>query len=80
MSYYAAAQPKCVETTGSIGLVIEPRERDLGGFSVRRVTGETPHVNVIETVTKDLLAVILAEHQRLETLGRSHLFENIDAS
>jgi redox-sensitive bicupin YhaK (pirin superfamily) len=37
MSYHAAADPKCVETAGSIELVIEPRERDLGGFSVRRV-------------------------------------------
>ena len=37
MSYLAAAEPKCTESAGCIDLVIEPRERDLGGFSVRRV-------------------------------------------
>ena len=37
MSYLNAAEPKCTGTTGSIELLIEPREKDLGGFSVRRV-------------------------------------------
>jgi hypothetical protein len=37
MSYHAAADPVCSASTGSIALVIEPRERDLGEFSVRRV-------------------------------------------
>lgn len=37
MSYYSAAQPQCTESSGSIDLLIEPRERDLGGFTVRRV-------------------------------------------
>ncbi len=37
MSYQEAAQPVCTETTGCIELVIEPKEKDLGEFSVRRV-------------------------------------------
>lgn len=37
MSYHAAAEPKCTSTAGSIELMIEPRKKDLGGFSVRRV-------------------------------------------
>jgi len=37
MSYHTTAEPKCTQNAGSINLVIEPRERDLGGFSVRRV-------------------------------------------
>lgn len=37
MSYFTAEVPKCTGDTGTIELVIEPRERDLGGFSVRRV-------------------------------------------
>ena len=37
MSYPEALQPICAETTGCIELVIEPKEKDLGEFSVRRV-------------------------------------------
>jgi len=37
MSYLHANDPVCTETEGAVDLVIEPRARDLGGFSVRRV-------------------------------------------
>ncbi len=37
MSDPSANQPVCTETEGSVEMVIEPRARDLGGFSVRRV-------------------------------------------
>ena len=37
MSYHTAAEPKCTGTAGSIELIIEPREEDLGEFTVRRV-------------------------------------------
>ncbi len=37
MSFREAAEPACSQTDGSIELVIEPNEKDLGGFSVRRV-------------------------------------------
>jgi redox-sensitive bicupin YhaK (pirin superfamily) len=37
MSWQSAAEPKCSERAGAVSLVIEPRVRDLGGFSVRRV-------------------------------------------
>jgi redox-sensitive bicupin YhaK (pirin superfamily) len=37
MSYYAAVEPKCLANEGAIELVIEPKEKDLGEFSVRRV-------------------------------------------
>ena len=37
MSYRAAAEPKCTVTDGSIELIIEPKEKDLGEFTVRRV-------------------------------------------
>lgn len=37
MSYYNAKEPVCTGRSGPIELVIEPRQRDLGGFSVRRV-------------------------------------------
>jgi redox-sensitive bicupin YhaK (pirin superfamily) len=37
MSFHSAAEPRCTETSGSIELLIEPRQRDLGGFTVRRV-------------------------------------------
>jgi len=37
MSHQPAAQPACLAREGQVKLVIEPRERDLGGFSVRRV-------------------------------------------
>ncbi len=37
MSYQEAAEPKCTETKGTVELVIEPREKDLGEFTVRRV-------------------------------------------
>lgn len=37
MSYQAAEEPQCTETGGSVELVIEPREKDLGEFTVRRV-------------------------------------------
>lgn len=37
MSFHSAAEPLCTETSGPIELLIEPRQRDLGGFTVRRV-------------------------------------------
>ena len=37
MSYHTAAEPKCTGTSGSIELIIEPKEKDLGEFTVRRV-------------------------------------------
>ena len=37
MSYQTAEAPKCTETKGSVELVIEPKEKDLGEFTVRRV-------------------------------------------
>ena len=37
MSYHDAGAPECTERSGNIDLVIEPKEKDLGGFTVRRV-------------------------------------------
>ncbi len=37
MSFREAAEPACNQADGSVELVIEPKEKDLGGFSVRRV-------------------------------------------
>ena len=37
MSWQNASEPVCAARRGSVSLVIEPRVRDLGGFSVRRV-------------------------------------------
>lgn len=37
MSHHPAPQPECLEHKGSIRLLIRPKERDLGEFSVRRV-------------------------------------------
>lgn len=37
MSWQRAEEPVCEGRSGRVSLVIEPRERDLGGFSVRRV-------------------------------------------
>ncbi len=37
MSYREATSPVCEDTQGDIELVIEPKEKDLGEFSVRRV-------------------------------------------
>ncbi len=37
MSYQTANEPACSGADGAVELVIEPREKDLGGFSVRRV-------------------------------------------
>lgn len=37
MSYQAAAEPHCTKTQGAVSLVIEPEEKDLGEFTVRRV-------------------------------------------
>ncbi len=37
MSYLTATQPRCMDNNGAIELIIEPKETDLGGFSVRRV-------------------------------------------
>lgn len=37
MSYHTASEPECTNVEGAIELVVEPRARDLGGFSVRRV-------------------------------------------
>ena len=37
MSYHTANEPTCTGTDGAIELIITPRVKDLGGFSVRRV-------------------------------------------
>ena len=37
MSFQEAAEPQCDETRGSVELVIRPKEKDLGEFTVRRV-------------------------------------------
>jgi redox-sensitive bicupin YhaK (pirin superfamily) len=37
MSYHTAIEPVCTSTEGSIELIVEPKAKDLGGFSVRRV-------------------------------------------
>lgn len=37
MSYQKAWEPLCTDSAGALELVIEPRARDLGGFTVRRV-------------------------------------------
>jgi len=37
MSYQSANEPLCTGCDGSVELVIQPRPRDLGGFTVRRV-------------------------------------------
>jgi len=37
MSDLSANPPVCTESEGSVEMIIEPRARDLGGFSVRRV-------------------------------------------
>lgn len=37
MSFHEASEPECTTRRGDVALVIRPRERDLGGFSVRRV-------------------------------------------
>ncbi len=37
MSVFAAEDARCIACDGSIALTIEPREKDLGDFSVRRV-------------------------------------------
>jgi len=37
MSYYKAIDPVCTHTDDSLDLIIEPKAKDLGGFTVRRV-------------------------------------------
>lgn len=37
MSWLQSAEPRCTTNAGGVSLTIEPRERDLVGFSVRRV-------------------------------------------
>jgi hypothetical protein len=37
MSFQTAAEPKCTETKGSVELIIQAQEKDLGEFTVRRV-------------------------------------------
>jgi len=37
MSYHEATAPECTRRSGSISLIIEAKEKDLGEFSVRRV-------------------------------------------
>ena len=37
MSYQEARQPECEEASGSVDLLIRPKEKDLGEFTVRRV-------------------------------------------
>ncbi len=37
MSFHETAEPACNQADGTVELVIEPEEKDLGGFSVRRV-------------------------------------------
>ena len=37
MSYHEAAKPVCSESEGSVELIVEPKAKDLGEFTVRRV-------------------------------------------
>ena len=37
MSFQKAVEPVCTESNGSVQLIIEPQEKDLGEFTVRRV-------------------------------------------
>jgi redox-sensitive bicupin YhaK (pirin superfamily) len=37
MSYHAATEPECLNAAGAIELIVEPKAKDLGGFTVRRV-------------------------------------------
>lgn len=37
MSHYEARDPECLDAEGAVAMVVEPQERDLGEFSVRRV-------------------------------------------
>lgn len=37
MSYHEAAKPACSESEGSVELIVEPKAKDLGEFTVRRV-------------------------------------------
>ncbi|MEJ2297895.1 MAG: pirin family protein [Woeseiaceae bacterium] len=37
MSFMKATEPKCTNAEGSVELVVEPRAKDLGGLTVRRV-------------------------------------------
>ena len=37
MSYHAATEPECQNAEGAIELIVEPKAKDLGGFTVRRV-------------------------------------------
>ena len=37
MSYFTATEPVCRERQGDVEVVIRPKEKDLGGFGVRRV-------------------------------------------
>ncbi len=37
MSYHSASEPECKSAAGSIELIVEPKAKDLGGFTVRRV-------------------------------------------
>ncbi len=37
MSFHAAGEPDCDRQTGNIDVVIRPQDKDLGGFTVRRV-------------------------------------------
>ena len=37
MSYHTATEPECQEAEGVIELIVEPKARDLGGLTVRRV-------------------------------------------
>lgn len=37
MSYHKAVEPVCTSSSGSVELVIAPKARDLGGFTVRRI-------------------------------------------
>jgi redox-sensitive bicupin YhaK (pirin superfamily) len=37
VSYQTAEEPQCAQTKGSVRLVIRPKEKDLGEFTVRRV-------------------------------------------
>ena len=37
MSYHTAKEPECTNIDGAVELIVEPKAKDLGGFTVRRV-------------------------------------------
>ena len=62
MSYRTAAEPKCTVATGAIDLVIEPKEKDLGEFTVKNGCIEAlPRAQTIEELERNLLICTVDE-------------------